>query len=85
MEFRIVSEKYNPFFKRKEIEILFIHPAEPTPSKETIKKILKEKYGVEESQIEINYVLSKIGMPESLAKVKIYEEKRGVKSETQPS
>lgn len=86
MEFNIVKEKYNPFLKRKELEIVFIHPGEPTPSKEKINNIIKEKYGVDESQIEINYVISKFGSPESIAKVKIYDEKREVKKvEAQPS
>lgn len=77
-----MKEKHNPFFQRKELEILLIHPNSPTPSKESIKNLLKENYKVEDSQIEINYVISKIGSPESIAKVRIYEV---VKSETQPS
>jgi ribosomal protein S24E len=55
------------------------HEKEATPSKETIRKFLKEKFGVEDSQIHIDFILSKVGLPESLVKAKIYEEKKEAK------
>ena len=86
MEIIIQEEKYNPFLKRKELKILIKHEKEATPSKEAIKKFLKEKFNVEDSQIEINYIISKVGLAESIAKARIYDEKREVKKvEAQPS
>ncbi|MCS7093611.1 MAG: hypothetical protein RMJ18_00240 [Candidatus Aenigmarchaeota archaeon] len=84
MEHKILKEKYNPFFKRRELDILITHPNSPTPSKEAVKNLLKEKYNVDDSQIDIRYVISKVGVPESIVRVNIYDEKREVnKVETQ--
>jgi small subunit ribosomal protein S24e len=85
MEITIQEEKYNPFLKRRELKILVRHENEATPSKETIKNFLKEKFKVDDSQIKIDFILSKIGLAESLIKAKIYDEKIEVKKiETQP-
>jgi len=80
MEITIQEEKYNPLLKRKELKLLAKHEKEPTPSKETIKNFLKEKFSVDDSQIEIDFILSRVGLPESFIKAKIYDEKRGEKS-----
>jgi small subunit ribosomal protein S24e len=86
MEIIIQEEKYNPLLKRKELKLLAKHEKEPTPSKETVKNFLKEKFGVDDSQIEIDFILSRIGIPESFIKAKIYDEKREVKKvEAQPT
>ncbi|MEM5815272.1 MAG: hypothetical protein QXD89_02180 [Candidatus Aenigmatarchaeota archaeon] len=82
MEFKIVQEKYNPFLKRRELEIFIVHPNSPTPSKENVKSFLKEKYNADDSQIEIKCVISKAGLPQTLVKARIYVEKRGEKNET---
>jgi small subunit ribosomal protein S24e len=79
MEIVIQEEKYNPLLKRKELKLLARHENEATPSKETIKKFLKEKFSVDDSQIEIDFILSKVGLAESFIKAKIYDEKREVK------
>jgi len=85
MEIIIQEERYNPFLKRKELKLLANHEGQPTPSKEAIKNFLKEKFGVEDSQIEIDFILSKVGLPQSFIKAKIYDEKKEVKKiEAQP-
>ncbi|MGC9058842.1 MAG: hypothetical protein ACP5H3_00320 [Candidatus Aenigmatarchaeota archaeon] len=86
MEMIIEEEKYNPFLKRKDLRILVKHEKEATPSKEKIKSFFKEKFNVDDSQIEIIYIVSKIGLAESIVKARIYDEKREVKKvEAQPS
>jgi small subunit ribosomal protein S24e len=85
MEIIIQEEKYNPLLKRKELKLLAKHEKEATPSKEMVKKFLKEKFNVDDSQIEIDFILSKVGLAESFIKAKIYDEKREVKKvEAQP-
>ncbi len=76
MEIIIQEEKYNPLLKRKELKLVVKHEKEPTPSKEVVKNFLKEKFSVDESQIEIDFILSRVGLPESFVKAKIYDEKR---------
>ncbi|MEM5802221.1 MAG: hypothetical protein QXQ18_02445 [Candidatus Aenigmatarchaeota archaeon] len=97
MEIIIIKEKNNTFFKRKELTLVLKHPAEATPSKAELTKVLAERHNVDISQIKIDYIFTKKGISESLAKVKILEErfteakdqkkekKEGEKLETQTS
>jgi len=75
MEIIVVEEKNNPFFKRKELTLVLKHPTLSTPSKTELEKILAETHKVDTSQVKIDYIFTKKGISESLAKVKILEEK----------
>ncbi len=75
MEIVIVEEKENPFFKRKDLKIRIKHLASPTPSKADITKELSSKYGVDESQVQIDYIFSQRGLGESFVNCKILQEK----------
>ena len=59
MELKIVKEKQNALFKRKEIEATTV--AEVTPSREEIRKLLADKFSVQEEAIKINNILGKFG------------------------
>jgi small subunit ribosomal protein S24e len=72
MEIEIIEERENPFFERKDYTFLLKHEGKPTPSKKELVEKLKEKLGVEEGQIEIDYIFTKKGKSESTAKVRIY-------------
>ncbi len=75
MEISIIEEKENPFFKRKELIALIKHTAAATPSKSELVKNLATMNSVDESQVVIDYVFTKSGASESLAKIKILSEK----------
>jgi ribosomal protein S24E len=75
MEIIIKAEKENPFLNRKEIKLILKHPSAPTPSKEEVKKQIASQFNLDESQIIIDYIFSKKGICESLAKVKILKGK----------
>jgi len=79
MEFDIVEEKDNIFFKRKELKLRLKHPNASTPSKQELIKGIAEKYKAEEDCIVVDYIFTKKGLGESEAKVKIYEEKPKLK------
>jgi ribosomal protein S24E len=79
MQMTVVDEKENPFFKRKEIIVLLKHDAESTPSKADLIKEVAAANKVDESQIEIEYIFTKKGISESLAKVRVLKEKPPVK------
>jgi len=89
MEIEIVEEKENPYFKRKELKVCLAHPKSPTPSKLEIKKEFAKRYSVDESQVIIDYIFTKKGSNNSLAKIKILSEKpkeiKEDKSEAQAS
>jgi ribosomal protein S24E len=81
MEIVVVDEKENPFFKRKEVVLVLKHDASSTPSKAELVKQLAATNGVDESQVVIDYIFTKKGISESMAKVKILKEKPPVKEE----
>ncbi len=82
MEIKILEEKENHFFKRKELKIVISHSGSPTPSRNDIMKNLSEKMSVDTAQIVVDYIFSKKGLAESLAKIKLLKEKPKV-AETQ--
>jgi len=81
MQITTIEEKENPFFKRKELTLLLKHDAVSTPSKAEVVKMVAASNKVDESQVVIDYIFTKSGISESLAKVKILKEKPAVKQE----
>lgn len=75
MEIKVVKEKENVFFKRKDLELEISHPSAPTPKTDDIAKELASKFSVDESQVVIDYILTKKGLNESIARAKILKEK----------
>lgn len=75
MEIKIVKEHDNPFFKRKDLNVEIIHTGTPTPKTEDLEKELAKIYKVDETQVSVDYILTKRGIGESIAKVKILNEK----------
>lgn len=81
MQMVIIEEKENGFFKRKELMLLLKHDTVATPSKAELIKMLAASNNVDESQVVIEYIFTKKGISESLAKVNILKEKPAVKQE----
>ncbi|MEM5794604.1 MAG: hypothetical protein QXS48_05120 [Candidatus Aenigmatarchaeota archaeon] len=79
MELEILEERENPFFERKELKVRIIHEKAPTPSKQELKKELASKYSVPEEHVVLDYILSKKGLNEAIAKAKIYKEAPKIK------
>jgi len=75
MEIKVVKESENAFFKRKDLELEIAHAGAPTPRTDDIAAELAAKYGVDISQIVVDYILTKKGLNESTAKAKILQEK----------
>ena len=75
VEMRIIEERDNPFFKRKDLKIAVRHPGGATPSKAEVVKELAAKYSVDESQVVIDYIFSQKGLNESFVNCKILNEK----------
>lgn len=72
MEIKIIQQKENPFLERKEIMLQIIHTNEPTPSRQELMKEIIKMFNTEEEKVQIDYILSKRGKPEAVAKIKIY-------------
>lgn len=81
MDMTITNEKENPFLKRKEMVFVLKHPKSATPSKSEIIKTIAGSNSVDESQVVINYILTKKGISESIVKLNVLKEKPKVKAE----
>jgi ribosomal protein S24E len=75
MEIKIAKEMDNPFFKRKDLQVEIVHAGAPTPRTDDLKKELAKIYKVDETQVSVDYILTKRGIGESTARVKILNEK----------
>lgn len=84
MEIKVVNERENAFFKRKDVELEISHVDAPTPKTDDIKAELATKYGVDKEQIVVDYILTKKGTNGSVAKAKVLAE-RPVKVEAKPA
>jgi small subunit ribosomal protein S24e len=79
MGLEIKEEKENKLLGRKELTVAIAHLGAPTPKKQDIAKELSSKYSVPEDQVVIDYLFTKKGIGESLAKAKILSEKPKLK------
>ena len=75
MQIKVIKESENAFFKRKDLDLEIVHVGEPTPKTDDISAQLAAKYGVDKSQVVIEYVLTKKGSNESLSKAKILKDR----------
>lgn len=76
---KVIEERENLFFERKELKIILEHTGASTPPKEQLIKELAEKYSVPAEHIVVDFISSKKGVSSSEASVKIYKEKPKVK------
>jgi ribosomal protein S24E len=75
MKIKVVEERDNPFFNRKDLKLSLSHPGKPTPPKSELVKELASKFGVDQSQVVVDYIFTRKGAPESLSRVRILKEK----------
>lgn len=74
MDIEIVQEKENILLKRRELKLNIKHPQSPTPKKEDLVKEIATKYSVPEDHVVVDYIFTKKGVQESMARIKIYQE-----------
>ncbi len=69
MKFSIIKESYNPFLKRKEIEIDLDHTSESTPSKAALEVVVAKELGVNVENIDIKNIFSRTGSSTARSKI----------------
>jgi len=69
--FKILEQKENPLFKRKEVEVSV--DSEITPSHTEVEKLISEKFSTEIENIKIKKIHGKFGSKNFLISAKIYE------------
>lgn len=73
MELKIIEEKENPLFNRKEINAVITLSA--NPKKEDIEKILSEKFSSPSENIEIKKIIGRFGSHDFKITANIYSSK----------
>jgi len=76
--FKIIGEKENLLFKRKEIK--FTIDAEVTPSRAEVEKLISEKFSTQPENIKIKNILGKFGSKTFTVSVNIYASKEDKES-----
>ncbi len=71
-----ISEKENPFMKRKEFSFSIEHDASATPRKAELQQYLAKEMKKNPEQIEIKSIFSDIGVANSKARVFVWEENK---------
>lgn len=82
MKIDIIEKKDNLLLNRKDLTLLIKHD-KTTPSKKDLKKELATTNRVDESQIIINFISTKKGITESIAKINILNEKPKIEEKKQ--
>ncbi len=74
MKIKILEEKENPLFNRKEIKLEI--EADVTPSHVEVEKLISEKFSTAPENIKINFIKGKFGIKKFLVITKIYKSKQ---------
>lgn len=69
----VLEERDNIFLNRKELLLKIPHKNAATPSREEVKKMIIEKYNVDERDIDLKYIFSKKNRDYAIAKVFLRE------------
>ena len=70
----VISEKQNPYMKRKEIILELDHAIESTPSKAAVQELLAKQLSAEKEKIEIIDIVSETGLAKSKSHIFVWEE-----------
>jgi ribosomal protein S24E len=76
MRHSTISEKENPYMRRKEIVLKLDHPEAPTPANAGLQQHLAKEWKVEPEQVEIRHIYSQVGRQHSKAHVFLWQEKK---------
>lgn len=74
MEYEIIKDTYNPFLRRRELNLLVKHENAPTPHRALLQKFFADIFNVDIKRVEICKIFSKKGIGNSEVKVKIWDE-----------
>ncbi len=74
MELKIIQEKENPLFNRKEIQVSV--EAQVTPSNPDIEKLISEKFSTQIENIKIKKISGKFGSKTFIVLANIYASKK---------
>lgn len=74
MELNLISERYNPLLKRREISVEINHPGEGTPTRASARELLTSKLKTDKGKLVIRKMTTKTGMNKTFCEVEVYED-----------
>ena len=76
----VVSERYNPLIKRRELDLVIHHELKPTPMRITLRMQLAEALGADVRLVYVRSIRTEYGIGRSRARVHVYESLDRVKA-----
>lgn len=76
MKTEVLSEKSNPFLKRKEIVVEIENPEEATPSKAAVQQLLAKTLSKDAECVEIIDIFQGKGVSKAKARINLWDEKK---------
>ncbi len=73
METTIIEEKYNPLIGRKEVDVLFTHMGEVTPTREAVRSKIAALLNMDLDHVVIQTIHGHFGEPRSRVTVHCYD------------
>jgi len=72
-EFYIVSDRYNPLVKRRELALLVLHVGKSTPGRMVLRYKLSKALGVDIKRLYIRSIRSEYGVGRTHVEVHVYD------------
>ncbi len=69
----VVSDKYNPLIKRRELDLVIHHELKPTPMRINLRLQIAEILGVEIQKVYVRSIETEYGIGRSKARIHIYD------------
>jgi ribosomal protein S24E len=76
MDVQVINERENPLFKRKEILVSVDYKGSSTPSRADLQKILAEQFKVGVDSLEIEKIMSEVGLSKGKVWINIWNDKK---------
>ncbi|HIP85436.1 MAG TPA: 30S ribosomal protein S24e [Pyrodictium sp.] len=69
----LVSERYNPLIKRKELEIVVVHVGKPTLERRGLRGQIAQAFGVDVKNVYVRKIETEYGVGRTRVEVHIYD------------
>ncbi|GEM_PF-3157768 len=76
MKIHVLTEKENPYMKRKEFVLSVDHSSAPTPANAGLQQHLAKEWKAEAEQVEIRHIYSQVGRQASKVHAFLWNEKK---------
>jgi small subunit ribosomal protein S24e len=72
MEVKVLSERYNPLLRRREIQVEISHLGQGTPTRASAKELLASELKLDKEILVIRKIITKTGMNKTICEAEVY-------------